>query len=205
MTATEAAPRRPRTVMYAALAVGVVMALLVVLLLTRKNAEERSTESPLLGKTAPALNGEALQGESFDIGATDRWVLVNFFATWCVPCVEEHPQLRKLAQEGQEAGNLDVVSVVYGDKAAAVEQFFQDKGGDWTVLDSDDGRTALDWGVAKVPESFLVSPTGVVVERFQGGVVASDVEDLIAQYEAQATGGGTSGSDGSSSSGETGS
>ncbi len=187
------------TVMYAALAVGVVMALLVVLLLTRQNAEERSTASPLLGKTAPALNGKPLQGDSFDIGATDRWLLVNFFATWCVPCVEEHPQLRKLAKDGEESGNLEVVSVVYGDKAAAVEQFFQDKGGDWTVLDSDNGRTALDWGVAKVPESFLVSPTGVVVERFQGGVVASDIEDLIAQYEAQATSGSSdgSGSDGS--------
>jgi len=186
MTATPPAPRRSRTVMLAALGVGVVMLLLVVLLITRKNAEERSTESPLLGKTAPALNGKALQGEAFDIGATDRWLLVNFFATWCVPCVEEHPQLRKLAADGERSGQVEVVSVVYGDQAADVERFFEERGGDWTVLDSDDGRTSLDWGVAKVPESFLVSPTGVVVERFQGGVVAKDVEDLIQQYEDQA-------------------
>lgn len=197
MTATEAAPRRSRTVMFAALGVGLVMLLLVILLVTRKNAEERSTQSPLLGQTAPALNGNALQGESFDIGATDRWLLVNFFATWCVPCVEEHPQLRKLAEDGAESGKVDVVSVVYGDQDADVERFFEEKGGDWTVLDSDDGRTALDWGVAKVPESFLVSPTGVVVERFQGGVVAQDVEDLIQQYEDRAA----SSSDGSGSSG----
>jgi cytochrome c biogenesis protein CcmG/thiol:disulfide interchange protein DsbE len=187
MTAAEGAPpRRSRTVMFAAIGVGVVMALLVVLLLTRKNAEERSTASPLLGKTAPALNGKAIQGDEFDIGTNDRWLLVNFFATWCVPCVEEHPQLRKLAVDGAKSGNLKVVSVVYGDQSADVRRFFQEKGGDWTVLNSDNGRTALDWGVAKVPESFLVSPTGVVVERFQGGVVASDVEDLIAKYEQQA-------------------
>jgi cytochrome c biogenesis protein CcmG/thiol:disulfide interchange protein DsbE len=196
MTATEPAPRRSRTVMFAAIGVGVVMLLLVVLLITRKNAEERSTDSPVLGKTAPALNGKALIGEEFDIGTTDRWLLVNFFATWCVPCVQEHPQLRKVAADGEKSGKVDVISVVYGDKAADVRRFFEEKGGDWTVLDSDDGRTALDWGVAKVPESFLVSPTGVVVERFQGGVVASDVEDLIATYEDQAAGSGGSGSSG---------
>jgi cytochrome c biogenesis protein CcmG/thiol:disulfide interchange protein DsbE len=172
--------------MIAALSVGVVVLLLALLLVTRKNAEERATESPVLGKTAPALDGKAIQGEEFDIGTTDRWLLVNFFATWCVPCVEEHPQLRKLAVDGEESGNLEVISVVYGDQASDVRKFFEAKGGDWTVLDSDNGRTALDWGVAKVPESFLVSPTGVVLDRYQGGVVAADVEDRIAQYEAAA-------------------
>ena len=196
MTATQLAPRRSRTVMFAALGVGIVMLLLVVLLITRKNAEERSTESPLLGKTAPALNGNALQGEAFDIGTTDRWLLVNFFATWCVPCVEEHPQLRRLAADGEKSGQVEVVSVVYGDQAADVERFFRENGGDWTVLDSDEGRTSLDWGVAKVPESFLVSPTGVVVERFQGGVVAKDVEDLIQQYEDRAASNGGSNGEG---------
>ena len=199
MTAAEPAPHRSRTVMFAAIGVGVVMLLLVVLLITRKNAEERSTDSPLIGKTAPALNGGALLGEEFDIGTTDRWLLVNFFATWCVPCVEEHPQLRKVAADGAQSGDVEVISVVYGDKSADVRRFFEEKGGDWTVLDSDEGRTALDWGVAKVPESFLVSPTGVVVERFQGGVVASDVEDLIAQFERQA------GSEGTATTGEGGS
>ncbi len=196
MTATEAAPRRSRTVMIAAVCVGVVMLLLVVLLITRKNAEERSTDSPLIGRTAPALNGNALQGEEFDIGTVDRWLLVNFFATWCVPCVEEHPQLRKLDVDGEKSGEVDVISVVYGDQTADVRRFFDEQGGDWTVLDSDEGRTALDWGVAKVPESFLVSPTGVVVERFQGGVVASDVEAIIDQIERQAAA-GTSGGGGS--------
>ena len=111
--ASPSAPRRSRTVMFAAIGVGIVMLLLVLLLVTRKNAEERSTDSPLIGSTAPALNGEALIGEPFDIGTTDRWLLVNFFATWCVPCVEEHPQLRKLAADGEESGEVEVISVVW--------------------------------------------------------------------------------------------
>lgn len=191
MTATQEAPRRSRTVLIASIAVGVIMMLLVVLLVTSKNAEDRSTASPLIGKAAPALNGKPIRGKAFDIGTNDRWLLVNFFATWCVPCVEEHPQLRKLSADGAKSGKVKTVSVVYGDKAEAVRAFFRKRGGDWTVLDSDNGRTALDWGVAKVPESFLVSPTGLVVQRFQGGVVASDIEAIIDQYEAQATEGGS--------------
>jgi cytochrome c biogenesis protein CcmG/thiol:disulfide interchange protein DsbE len=130
--------------------------------------------------------GEPLLGDAFDIGTNDRWLVVNFFATWCVPCREEHPQLRIIDEELGADGTAQVVSVAYDDQPEKVKQFFEDEGGDWPVLDSDQGRTALDWGVVKVPESFLVSPTGIVVERIQGGVVAADVEEAIARYEALA-------------------
>lgn len=182
---------RSRAVLFTAVGVGVVMALLVVLLLTSKNAGDSPSASPVEGKQAPALDGKALIGEEFDIGGNDRWLLVNFFATWCVPCVQEHPQLRKFAADTAKDGSAQVISVVYGDKPSAVREFFEKRGGDWTVLDSDDGRTALDWGVSKVPESFLVSPEGYVVQRFQGGVVAADLEQLIARYEQLSTEGGS--------------
>jgi cytochrome c biogenesis protein CcmG/thiol:disulfide interchange protein DsbE len=188
---TDLTPPRGRSVLVAAIVVGVIVALLVALLVTREPAQDRPSASPVVGGPAPALGGEALIGEPYDIGTNDRWLLVNFFATWCVPCVQEHPELRKLAEDGATAGDLNVISVVYGDKADRVEQFFEDNGGEWTVLDADEGRTALDWGVAKVPESFLVAPSGVVVERFQGGVRAADVEGLIDQYEAAADEGGS--------------
>ena len=185
-----APPARSRSILYASIAVGLVMALLVVLLLTRKDAESRTSASPVVGHSAPALNGKPIVGQHVDIGSNDRWMLVNFFATWCTPCVQEHPQLRKLAKDTADSGEAKVVSVVYGDKPSAVRSFFKRHGGSWTVLDSDDGRTALDWGVAKVPESFLVSPTGIVVERYQGGVTAADVEGAIAAYEKAAGEGG---------------
>lgn len=179
---------------YAALGVGLVAALLVVLLVSRKPAEDRQSISPVVGHQAPALNGKVIQGTAVDIGANDRWLLVNFFATWCTPCVEEHPQLRAFSEEHKQDGKARVVSVVYGDKPAAVRRFFEERKGDWTVLDSNEGRTALDWGVAKVPESFLVSPTGIVVQRFAtgSGVTRGQLDDLIARFERE---GGTSGAD----------
>ncbi|MGI8756554.1 MAG: TlpA family protein disulfide reductase [Acidimicrobiales bacterium] len=175
-----------RTVRTAALVVGVVAALLVVLLVTRKPAEDRTSASPVVGRNAPALAGKAVIGTAFDIGANDRWLVVNFFATWCVPCRTEHPELKAFSEEHHTDGKAQVVSVVYGDKAKAVKDFFTKRGGRWTVLDSDDGQTALDWGVAKVPESFLVAPTGLVVKRFDtgNGVTKDELDAYINAYES---------------------
>lgn len=183
--AEEGPARRSRTVRTTALVVGAVATLLVVLLVTRKPAEDRTSASPVVGKNAPALAGKAVQGKAFDIGTNDRWLVVNFFATWCGPCRAEHPELRAFAEEHRTDGKAQVVSVVYGDKAQAVKDFFATRGGRWTVLDSDDGQTALDWGVAKVPESFLVAPTGLVVKRFDtgSGVTKDELDAYINAYE----------------------
>ncbi len=187
MRAAPAAPTRPTLI--AAVVVGIVVALLVVLLATRDPAGERIASADLVGKQAPAIGGEVVVGEPFDLGATDRWVVVNFFATWCVPCIREHPELRAFSEEHAETGDARVVSVVYDEKAAEVKDFFEREGGDWTVFDADEGRTAFEWGVAKVPESYLVSPTGIVVERFVGGVTQQGLDATIDAYEQASEGG----------------
>jgi cytochrome c biogenesis protein CcmG/thiol:disulfide interchange protein DsbE len=168
----------------ASVVVGVVMVLLVVLLITRDPAEERQSASPLIGKRAPALDGKVLRGEAFDLGESEGWVVVNFFASWCVPCIREHPELRAFATAHDATGDARVVSVVYGDSPANVSRFFEANGGSWTVLDDDQGRTALDWGVAKVPESFVVAPSGLVVQRFAtgNGVTRAQLEAVIDHY-----------------------
>lgn len=175
-------PRRPTRV--AAIAVGIVVALLVVLLATRDQRGDSTAQADLVGQRAPALNGEVLLGEGFDLGASDRWTVVNFFATWCVPCIQEHPELRAFNEEHVALDDAQVVSVVYDDKPSVVTRFFEENGGDWSVLDADEGRTALDWGVAKVPESYIVSPTGIIVERLVGGVTQANLNQVIAAYDA---------------------
>jgi cytochrome c biogenesis protein CcmG/thiol:disulfide interchange protein DsbE len=175
--------RRTRPTLIAAVVVGIVVALLVFLLATRDPAGDRIASADLVGKQAPAIGGEVVVGEPFDLGATDRWVVVNFFATWCVPCIQEHPELRAFSEEHAETGDARVVSVVYDEKAAEVKAFFEREGGDWTVFDADEGRTAFEWGVAKVPESYLVAPTGIVVERFVGGVTKQSLDATIDAYE----------------------
>lgn len=193
------AARRPRPTLIAAIAVGCVVALLVILLATRDNAADSGPNASLVGRRAPDVGGEVILGEPFDLGATDRWVVVNFFATWCGPCRIEHPELRAFEREHREAGDARVISIVYDQDPTVVRDWFQDNGGDWTVFDTDQGRTAFEWGVTGVPESYLVSPTGYVVEKIVGGVTQAELDAVIARYTAasSSSGSGTDSGEGS--------
>jgi len=163
--------RRRGSVVWVAVPVAVVLVLLILVLATRDPATDRVAKSPRLGKPAPAVVGSTLDGGTYDLGErSGRWVVVNFFATWCPPCVKEHPELRAFAAEHEERGDAEVVSVVFQDGEAKVEQFFEKNGGDWPVVFDDGTRIALDFGVTNVPESYLIDPNGIVRVKLIGGV-----------------------------------
>ena len=177
-----APPRRGHTALLSALAVGVVVALLFVVLHNSKPATDRAVTSPLLGKVAPAIRASALDGSRFDLDALrGQWVLLNFFATWCVPCRNEHPELLSFERRHEQAGDAAVVSVVFDDTADQVRDFFADNGGEWPVVVGNEGEIALDFGVAGVPESFLVDPSGVVRYKLVGGVTSTGLDRLLTQ------------------------
>ena len=185
-----AGPRR-RTALYATIGIGVVAVLLVSVLATRPPATTRLAGSPLLGRAAPALSGESLLAGGVDFDLADqrgRWVLVNFFATWCVPCQAEHPDLVRFAAAHADAGDARVVSVVFSDDPDEVVRFFSQQGGDWPVLADPVGSTALEFGVTGVPESYLIAPDGTVVSKIIGGVDYERLEDLLARAKGAAPG-----------------
>ena len=176
------------------IAIGMVLALLVFVLATRDPSSTRLADSPLLGQPAPALAGPSVlaggdgDGASFDLAAQQgRWVLVNFFATWCVPCVAEHSDLVRFSAAHAEADDARVVSVVFSDDAGDVARFFAERGGNWPVIDDPVGRVALEFGVTGVPESFLVGPDGSVRAKVVGGVSFERLEDLLAQAAGRPT------------------
>lgn len=179
----EARPRR--TALVAAIVVGVVVAALVAIL-ALGDPGGGDEPSPLLGRAAPPVVGTSLDGTAFDIDDhRGRWVLVNFFAVWCVPCRVEHPDLVAFDEAHADAGDVQVVSVAFQERPENLRSFFEANGGDWPVLGEDTGPIAVSWGVTGVPESFLVSPQGVVVHRFVGGVTLDDLESILAQARGQ--------------------
>lgn len=169
---------RPRshTARWVAGAVGVLVAGLVVLLAIGPGGDEETSE--LLGTRVPRVAGPTLDGGSYDIdNSRGRWVLVNFFATWCAPCISEHPELAAFDQWGSETGQAEVVAVVFNDPVENVTAFFDENGGTWPVLDQP--SLPVRFQVAQVPESFLVSPTGQVVQHIKGEVRADELIGLI--------------------------
>jgi len=162
--------------------VGIALAALIALFAFSPKGEtdDQNRGSPLEGKLAPALTGTDIDGQPFDLDRyRGQWVLVNYFATWCPPCVAEHPQLVSLSQGGSIP--VQLVSVAFDDTADNVKQFFSERGGTWPVLVSGTGKAALDYGVVKLPESYLIDPSGKVVRKLINGITASEVEDIIAE------------------------
>lgn len=168
----------PGTARVVTAVVAVVMVAFVVLLFVTD--EDQDLRREVIGQPVPAVQGTALDGTPVDVSAwAGQWVVVNFFATWCIPCVQEHPELVAFS-EAHADDPVQVVSVAFDDTPEEIEAFFDQRGGDWPVLAEDTGPIALDFGVRAVPESYLVAPDGTVVDVFISGVTRQGLDEAIA-------------------------
>ncbi len=135
--------------------------------------------SPLLNRPVPdfQLVGQP-PGEGFgkaDILALRRPVLVNFFASWCLPCVAEAPELARLAGEG-----VPIWAVAYKDAMAATTGFLDQHGNPYARVARDpDGTAAIEWGVYGVPETYLVDAEGIIRRKFVGAITPEIAEQQI--------------------------
>ena len=110
-------------------------------------------------------------------------MVLNFFASWCVPCLEEHPELLAFDAAHRAEGDAVLVSTTFDDRADDARAFFDEHGGTWPVIDDPENSIGVAYGVAQVPETFVISPNGTVVQRFAGPVSRGALEELIASYE----------------------
>jgi cytochrome c biogenesis protein CcmG/thiol:disulfide interchange protein DsbE len=171
---------KQRPALVASIVIAVVLALLVAVLATREPAVNRVAKSPLLGKQAPAMAAETIDGDTFELADLEgQWVLVNFLASWCEPCKAEHDDLVQFSEAHAATRDASVVSVVFDDDAESVREYFAERGGDWPVLLDDEGAAAVAWGVPKAPETFLVAPNGRVVLKISGELTYAFVEEQL--------------------------
>ncbi|MBO0712095.1 MAG: DsbE family thiol:disulfide interchange protein [Acetobacteraceae bacterium] len=142
--------------------------------------------SMLIGRALPdfTLPGQP-SGPGFssaDVAAAGRPVLINFFASWCLPCVVEAPVLNRLRN-----GGTAIWGIAYKDRPDATAVFLTRNGNPYARLARDEpGRVAIDFGVYGVPETYLVDRRGIVRWRYAGPlaeeVVAQQLTPLLKQY-----------------------
>jgi cytochrome c biogenesis protein CcmG/thiol:disulfide interchange protein DsbE len=163
--------------------VAVVLGAFVVLLVGAKQPDPRSA---VVGKPAPSTDRSFTTLQTTDrVRLADfrgRYVVLNFFASWCDPCKVEHPELLHFQQQHAAVGDATVVQVLYSDKPGPARRFFQVRGeGGWPVLIDDEGQFALDYGVTGPPETFLIDPQGNVLAAVKSAINDAGLEDLLAR------------------------
>jgi cytochrome c biogenesis protein CcmG, thiol:disulfide interchange protein DsbE len=179
--------RRGRTVMWVTLGAALLTAALIAVIAMAQPASQVVGNSPLLGGTAPAISGPGLAGGRYSLAQfRHEWVLVNFMATWCPPCVAEMPQLLKFSQQ-HDKGDATVLSVVYDPTdVSQLKAFLAARGAHWPAVD--DPAASVPYGVTGLPSSFLVAPDGIVYAYMPGAVTAAELDSYLQQGAAKGLG-----------------
>lgn len=129
---------------------------------------------------APSAGGPGFS--SADLAHLAAPVLINFFASWCVPCHAENPLLMRLQSRG-----VRVWGIAYEDQPQALRNFFVQNGDPFARVGADaHGQAAVAWGISGVPESFLVDRHGMVRWHIGGplspAIVADTLDPLLRKY-----------------------
>jgi cytochrome c biogenesis protein CcmG, thiol:disulfide interchange protein DsbE len=181
----EAKPTRRPLFVFVPLAVFAALAALFVIRLYSGDAS--LLPSALIGREVPAFALPPVEGLPDKPGFSDadlrqgKVTLVNVFASWCVPCHQEHELIMRLsADPALSRAGVRLFGLAYKDDPANIRGFLAEAGDPFAKIGADrKGRTAIDWGVYGVPETFIVKDDGTIAYRFVGPISAESYRDVI--------------------------
>lgn len=163
----------------------VVLVGLIAVFAMNMNRDPSLVRSVLINKPAPTFTLAAVPGtgvEGFDTAALSGAVtVVNVFASWCIPCREEHPMLERLKAET----GVRIFGINQRDAPENASAFLTELGNPYERIGGDaDNRVSIDWGVYGVPETFVVNAAGIVTFKHVGPISAETLErDVIPAIE----------------------
>jgi cytochrome c biogenesis protein CcmG, thiol:disulfide interchange protein DsbE len=164
-------PGRPRSRWRLLALVLAPIVLFAVVLASGLGRDPRALPSELIGQPAPTFSLPRLDaGGTIDLGDLEgQVVVVNFWASWCLPCREEHEALEAAWGRYRERGVV-ILGVSFEDTDEGSLAFRDELGGDWPLAGDPDSRTAIAYGVFGVPETFVIAPDGSITAKTTGAV-----------------------------------
>ena len=150
------------------LIVGIVItAALVGVLFVGLGTNPSEIRSPLIGKSAPTFAlREVGTGRAIDLATLKgKPVVLNFWATWCAPCWEEHPVL---VANARMLPDVQFLGVVFQDEEQKILGFLQQRGSGYPTVVDEAGKTAIAYGVGGVPETYFIDANGVIAAKYAG-------------------------------------
>ena len=170
--------RGPRRLVLAAWLVAGVAAI-VAFLTVSVGRPSGPVDTPIVGRPAPAFDLETLDGRRLSLAdLRGSPVVLNFWASWCIPCREEAPLLTA-ADATYRPDGLRILGVVYQDSSESARDFMARYGQTYPGLLDPDGRTAIDYGVFGIPETFFIDRAGVVRSRQVGALTEAELKRKI--------------------------
>lgn len=179
-------PERPGRVRAVAMPLFIFAALAALFAVALRSGDPSKLPSTMIGKPAPSATFPAVEGlvdggrpiagfSTADL-AQGKVSVVNFWASWCIPCVQEHPLLGELAKRS----GAGIYGVNYKDDPANARRFIGRYGNPFTAVGADaNGRLAIDWGVYGMPETFIVNGRGEIVYKHVGPLTPASLEQKV--------------------------
>ena len=161
----------------------VITAPLVAILASGFGKDPHTINSPLVGRNAPTFALRQLNGgETIGLQSAQQPTVVNFWATWCRPCVQEHGVLTAAARRYR--GKVRFLGVVYEDTEERIRDYLKRSGAAYPTLIDEAGKTAIAYGVYGVPETFFIDTKGTIVDKHAGPLNPRSIESYLQKLTA---------------------
>ena len=145
------------------------------------NKKDKALKSAFLNKPIPEINLNSLEnGKLNKNDFKNEVLLVNFFASWCVPCIVEHDFLFEL----KEQKPIKIYGINYKDDIKNLKKWLKKLGNPYSKIGMDKtGITGINWGVNGIPESFLIDKNGIIRHKINGVIDGKQIKILLKKIE----------------------